>query len=289
MPFKSKSQERLFQAVANNKKFADKVDMKQSMAKKFIKDSKIKMIVSNAGATNTIVVYGRIQGQKTWDVIDSIVGSITKEINVKDFDFIRMECTVFDGSYIGVVGSGFNYASGGGLETVSTPSGDLTNIETLEFTSSDNSVVIEAISPNQVNLKMSGTAGNAFGNFSTPDGNTVVANSFSDSMSFKEVSEATVITGNTLTSEITVDIAPKIKNNVVITEKFTLTALDITNKTITLANIVATPFKTRLFIAGGPEQQILDDFTVSGNLLGWSGTNLDGVLEVGDELTVTHD
>jgi hypothetical protein len=42
-------------------------------------------------------------------------------------------------------------------------------------------------------------------------------------------------------------------------------------------------------VEGGPEQQITDDFTVSGNLLGWSGTTLDGILEVGDTLIITHD
>lgn len=254
-------------------------------------DSKIKLIVINAGPTNVITVRGRIQGQPTWDIIGTLTGNETKELNVKTFDFLQLECTNYDSpsNYLGVIGSGFNSASGGGLESVTTPTGTLTDLETLEFESSDSSVIIESVSPNTINLKMSGTAGNAFGNIQTPDGNTVTANSFSDVMSFKQITDVTVVTSNNLTSEITFDVAPKIKDNVIITEKFTLSLSNIISKTVTLANIVATPFKTRLVIAGGPEQVILNDFTVSGNILGWSGTSLDGVLEENDEIIVTHD
>lgn len=39
MPFKSNQQRKLFYAVANSKKVADKVNMNQDMAKKFIEDS----------------------------------------------------------------------------------------------------------------------------------------------------------------------------------------------------------------------------------------------------------
>jgi hypothetical protein len=39
MPFKSDSQRKLFYAVANNKKVANKVNMNQDMAKKFIEDA----------------------------------------------------------------------------------------------------------------------------------------------------------------------------------------------------------------------------------------------------------
>lgn len=283
--------------MSNKSKFGLKVYLRNTDAMLFAKeidifsDSKIKMIVGNAGATNEIVLRGRIQGQTNWDDIGTITGNETKEFNVKTYDFVQLECTVYDSptNYLEVTGSGFNLASGGGLESISTPSGTLTDIETLELVSTDSSVQIEAISPNKINLKLSGSAGNAFGNIGTPDGNTVVANSFSDVMSFKQVTNSTVITSNPMTSEITIDTDPKIKDNVVITEKIMLTPTDITNKTVTLSSIVATPFKTRMTVVGGPEQEILADFTVSGNILGWSGTTLDGVLENGDELIITHD
>lgn len=283
--------------MSNDSKFGLKVYLRNTDAMLFAKeidifaDSKIKLIVNNAGATNMIVLRGRIQGQRTWDEIGTIVGNETKEFNTKTYDFVQLECTTYDSptNYLEVTGSGFNLASGGGLESISTPSGTLSDIETLEFVSTDSSVHIEAISPNQINLKLSGSAGNAFGNINTPDSNTVTANSFSDVLSFKQVSNSTVITSNPLTSEITFDTDPKIKDNVVITEKIMLTPTDITNKTVTLSSIVATPFKTRMTVVGGPEQEILADFTVSGNILGWSGTTLDGVLEDGDELIITHD
>jgi hypothetical protein len=40
MPFKSDKQERLFEAVAHNPAFAQKVHMDQGMARKYIADSK---------------------------------------------------------------------------------------------------------------------------------------------------------------------------------------------------------------------------------------------------------
>lgn len=253
-------------------------------------DSKIKIIVGNAGVTNVINVYGRIQGQKTWDLIDSITGNGTKDFNVKLFDFVRLDCTVFDSTgRVEVTGSGFNNVSGGGLESISTPSGDLSDLETLEFTSSDNSVLIQGIAPNIVDFKISGSAGNAFGRINTPDSNVSIADSFSDNLYLTQSNDSVVITSNPVTDTVNFDIVPRIKDNVVVTEKFTLTATDITNKYVALSNIVYTPFKTRLTIHGGPEQKILDDFTVSGNLLGWGGTSLDGVLEEGEELTITHD
>lgn len=283
--------------MSNKSKFGLKVYLRNTDAMLFAKeidifaDSKIKLIVQNAGAANRIVLRGRIQGQTNWDVIGTVEGSATGEFNTKTFDFVQIECTVYDSptNYLEVTGSGFNLASGGGLESISTPSGTLSNIETLDFVSTDSSVQIEAIAPNKVNFKLSGSAGNAFGNLQTPDGNTVTANSFSDVMAFKQVANSTVITSNPATSEITIDTDPKIKNNIVITEKITLTPVDITNKTVILSSMVATPFKTRMTVVGGPEQEILADFTVSGNILGWSGTTLDGVLVNGDELIITHD
>jgi hypothetical protein len=42
MPYKSKKQERLMQAVAHNPKFAKKVGIPVSVGKKFVKESKPK-------------------------------------------------------------------------------------------------------------------------------------------------------------------------------------------------------------------------------------------------------
>lgn len=41
MPYKSAAQKKLMQAVANNKEFANKVDIPQSVAKKFEKENKM--------------------------------------------------------------------------------------------------------------------------------------------------------------------------------------------------------------------------------------------------------
>ena len=70
---------------------------------------------------------------------------------------------------------------------------------------------------------------------------------------------------------------------------FTLSSTDITNKYITLSATPATPGNTQLNIVSGTDQAYTTDFIVTGNQLSWSGLGLDGVLSVGDILTVLHD
>lgn len=145
--------------MSNDSKFGLKVYLRDTDAMLFapsidmFADTKIKLIVGNAGGTNTIVVRGRIQGQRDWDEIGSIVGNDTAEFNTKTYDFIQLECTVYDSptNYLEVTGSGFNLASGI-FESIATPAGTLTDVETLEFISSDDSVSIATVSPNKIDL-----------------------------------------------------------------------------------------------------------------------------------------
>jgi hypothetical protein len=78
-------------------------------------DSQIRVIIENAGPTNTVAVYGRIQGQNSYQLIDTVVGTSNKLIDVALFDFLELEVVAYDtlGSYIDIAGSGFTTTSGG--------------------------------------------------------------------------------------------------------------------------------------------------------------------------------
>jgi hypothetical protein len=71
-------------------------------------------------------------------------------------------------------------------------------------------------------------------------------------------------------------------------DKFTLTGTDITNKFVTLTFTPTAPSSAILIVedAGGMFYGV--DFTVTGNQLGWSGLELDGIFSSGDNLTVTY-
>lgn len=81
-----------------------------------INDTQIQIIVENAGPVNTVAVYGKIQGQNNYVLIDTLVGTGTKTIAVGVYDFLDLEVVAYDslGTYIDIAGSGFNLSSGGG-------------------------------------------------------------------------------------------------------------------------------------------------------------------------------
>lgn len=74
-------------------------------------------------------------------------------------------------------------------------------------------------------------------------------------------------------------------------EPFTLGASDITNKYITLASAPVAAGKVIVLIKGAPNQFYGEDFQMnsgSPTRLEWGGMGLDGLLEVGDKLTVSY-
>lgn len=71
-------------------------------------------------------------------------------------------------------------------------------------------------------------------------------------------------------------------------EYFTLDIGDILAKEVILAEAPAFPIKTLLTVDGAPTSFYTLDFTVGGNVLTWSGTRLDGLLEPGDVLQVVY-
>jgi hypothetical protein len=79
-------------------------------------DSQIRIIVENAGPINSVAVYGRIQGQNSYQLIDTVVGSSSKLIEVALFDFLDLEIVSYDSlsNYVDIAGSGFTVAGTSG-------------------------------------------------------------------------------------------------------------------------------------------------------------------------------
>lgn len=68
-----------------------------------------KFIISNASPSNIFTIKGRIQGQSNYVPIDTIIGSITKTIDITQYDYIQVECTSYSSlsTYVQIDGSGF--------------------------------------------------------------------------------------------------------------------------------------------------------------------------------------
>jgi hypothetical protein len=71
-------------------------------------------------------------------------------------------------------------------------------------------------------------------------------------------------------------------------EYITLDATAIANKQITLAYTPLNPTEVTLDIISGPSQVYSVDYTVTGNILSWSGLPPEAFLEVGDSCRVTY-
>ena len=67
-----------------------------------------------------------------------------------------------------------------------------------------------------------------------------------------------------------------------------LAPFDINNKYVTLTSMPTTPSDVVLMVTDAPSQFYGVDFSVSGTQLTWSGLGLDGVLSVGDTLTISY-
>lgn len=76
-------------------------------------------------------------------------------------------------------------------------------------------------------------------------------------------------------------------------EKFLISPTDVTNKGVVVANIPINPANVILSYIGFGEQLYSVDFTVNSNLVAnqtidWTGLGLDGVIQAGDNLTITY-
>jgi hypothetical protein len=72
------------------------------------------------------------------------------------------------------------------------------------------------------------------------------------------------------------------------TETRALTSLEVTAKSLTLAQSPTYPNETSISIAQGGPQAYGLDFTVAGTTLSWTGLGMDGLVLAGDELVITY-
>lgn len=252
-------------------------------------DSLIKLTVTNASPTNKFEVRGKIVGQSNFTLIDSVLGNGTKSINVSRFDFLEIACTTFSSltTYVQIDGSGFGNTGTKGMTQVITPTGAMDEVDFLTFTSSDNSVQISGIAPGTVDIKVPAVVlNNSFGTATVPTGTNVVAGSPGASLNFT-VDNYLDVVGTNATSTLQIKAKALITDNLSKVEKFTLDNSNIVGKLIILQAAPAVPAKVKLSV-GGVEQEVGVDFSVSGNLISWSGLGLEGILTVGDIVTVTY-
>jgi hypothetical protein len=99
-----------------------------------INDSQIRVIVENAGASNLVAVYGRIQGQNNYQLINTVTGSNSKLIDVALFDFLDLEVITYDSLsiYIDIAGSGFGNSGAGGTPSQLAANVTVTNFPTIQ-------------------------------------------------------------------------------------------------------------------------------------------------------------
>ena len=80
-----------------------------------------KFVITNAAPGNIFTIKGKIQGQSSYTPIDTIIGSITKTIDITQYDYIEVECTTYvsQSTYVQIDGSGF------ATSLVNSPMGDI--------------------------------------------------------------------------------------------------------------------------------------------------------------------
>lgn len=68
-----------------------------------------KFVINNASPSNVFTIKGKIAGQNNYVPIDTLLGSVTKDIDITKFDYIEIECTTYSSltTYVQIDGSGF--------------------------------------------------------------------------------------------------------------------------------------------------------------------------------------
>ena len=105
-------------------------------------EGKVRFIITGSGISNLIRVTARIIGQEDWTPLVDLTGNVNQLVDVFTWDFLRVECVVYDAvsDSVKLQASSFNSSAIGGIEV---PGGDMvSNFDTISFTSSDSSITI---------------------------------------------------------------------------------------------------------------------------------------------------
>lgn len=108
-------------------------------------ESKVRIIVQEAGPSNTLIVRGRLKEQPNFIELYTITGSVNQVINVFTYEEIQIECTVCEPTVdqIKVYAASFSEAGGSAIDSIDVPSGDsIKDFNSLSLTSDDGSIAI---------------------------------------------------------------------------------------------------------------------------------------------------
>jgi hypothetical protein len=72
-----------------------------------LNDDKIRLVTENAGGTNEIKVYAKLNGQTNWDLLKTITGVSDLVVKVDTYERIKIESTILDGTNVKLIGAGF--------------------------------------------------------------------------------------------------------------------------------------------------------------------------------------
>lgn len=241
---------------------------------------KIRFITENAGGSNNFDIKVKIKGQTNFVTLGSITGNADKLMDIRTYDLMQIDCTVFDSPlYITLLGTGFQ--TGGTVITEyatfaefppATGSGDQgwDVSSKIMYYDSPSTQSWETGTASVVPLPSTQIAYGSVGNTVTGD----------TALTYNDVTETLSVTNLSLDGVSVGDKLYKPEGLI------SLTPTDITNKQITLSSTPVNASKTRLSIVGGVDQKYGSDFTVTGNTLSWNGLGLETILETGDTLII---
>jgi len=105
-------------------------------------EGKVRFIITGSASSNLIRITARIIGQEDWTQLVDLTGNVNQLVDVFTWDFLRVECIVYDATSdsVKLQASSFNSSAIGGIEV---PGGEIiSNFDTVSFTSSDSSITI---------------------------------------------------------------------------------------------------------------------------------------------------
>lgn len=243
---------------------------------------KARVVIENAGGGNEVVLRVKIKGQSSYTTLTTLTGNTNVLVDIRTYDLLQIECTTHSGTpkfilvgYELPSNPAATYDDFASFPTASG-SGDFawdTDTQTMYFDEPATSTWIT----------ITGSGGGPSPLTSTYVGYGSGANELTGESAFTYNA-----TTNTMTVEnISLD-GTSVNETLYKTETFTLLLANINTASVTLSATPATASKTRLIPEGGPEAFYTTDFTVSGSLVSWSGLGLDGILEVGDKITIVY-
>lgn len=165
-------------------------------------ESKLRVVVENAGGGNVIQVQAKINLEASWEVIDTLTGPGSYSVNVSTYDYVRFNVSTYSASGTErVVVSSFNEASGSA--SIGVPAGGVVEGDPIQFTSTGLTVSITKTGPDTINFESSGGGGgNAFGTMNAPSGSDPVATTGADTLNLTSSDNTIDIIGNSGTKTL---------------------------------------------------------------------------------------